>query len=393
MNEEKDKSSSRQYNKTEKERSHEINPVLKYDLQKIIIKVNDHHSYILSRYLIARQLSQTLIPYSKAVSFALTLKIYLIDKGIKTLTQSELYATIENILLKDNLSNEKYISRFKTLNDFSLKKIPMLIVIGGAPCTGKSELAMSLSQRLNIPNILQSDLIFEIFSANEDTGIGKEFWIVKDNNNNEVEEQCDKYNEEPHQPAPVTKVQTSSSSSCKKEELKKRYEHALRLYKEQCKQVWDLIEPDITKSLKDGKPLLINGLHLDPIGFIKTLKNSIRKLFGVDSLFDSKCPPMVTAYFLVTAEKNVQEVFMQNWECMRKTNETSFEFKDTRQLLQNCQSMLIKTFEKIPESYRHKYIISYSAETKYSDILNEMHEKVLDCIEDVSSGLLDAHKL
>ena len=42
---------------------------------------------------------------------------------------------------------------------FFRKRIPFLVLIFGAPCMGKSIIATYLAERLNISNVLQTDIV------------------------------------------------------------------------------------------------------------------------------------------------------------------------------------------------------------------------------------------
>ena len=57
---------------------------------------------------------------------------------------------------------EDYVHRYHMVTEFYHKRVPLVILIGGTASVGKSTIATHLSQRLNLPNVLHTDLIYDL---------------------------------------------------------------------------------------------------------------------------------------------------------------------------------------------------------------------------------------
>lgn len=119
------------------------------------------HYYVLSRFLISRMLTVTKIPYMKAVKIALEVKKYLIDNDQFDVSQENLEAILFSVMESKGFGAE-YTKRYKMVNQFHQERRPLIIVVCGAPCTGKSSLAQQLASRFNMPNVLQTDMFYEV---------------------------------------------------------------------------------------------------------------------------------------------------------------------------------------------------------------------------------------
>ncbi|KAL3130851.1 hypothetical protein ABBQ38_000183 [Trebouxia sp. C0009 RCD-2024] len=119
----------------------------------------------------------------------------------------------------------EYTKRYKMVNQFHQERRPLIIVVCGAPCTGKSSLAQQLASRFNMPNVLQTDMFYELLRTSEDKPLnGRPLWERSDLDAaqlvNEFQKEC----------------------------------HVLRRS----------IDGDLVKTIRDGKSIIIEGLHLDP---------------------------------------------------------------------------------------------------------------------------------
>ncbi|KXZ45168.1 hypothetical protein GPECTOR_57g458 [Gonium pectorale] len=134
----------------------------KYDVHKVKVWLGDQldHYYILSRFLISRSLTITKIPSTKAVKIALELKKHLVDNDKLNVSQAELEETLFS-LMRAKGYGQPYIDCYRTVSAFYTLRQPLVIVVCGAPCTGKSSIAQQLAARLNMPNVMQTDVICE----------------------------------------------------------------------------------------------------------------------------------------------------------------------------------------------------------------------------------------
>lgn len=198
----------------------------KYDFVKVRVWLSGatKHYYVLSCYLISRTLTVTKIPFVKAVNIALELKKRLVDMNLLDISQGDM----ENILfhiMEANGYGQPYIDCYRMVNHFFQQRRPLLFLICGAPFTGKSTLAQQLATRLNLPNVLQTDLIYQLLRSSS---------------------------ESPVDPVPVWFRPELSDSE------------VLTEFRRECWVVRKSVDGEIKKALKEGKSLIFEGMHLEP---------------------------------------------------------------------------------------------------------------------------------
>jgi len=121
----------------------------------------------------------------------------------------------------DDLYRERYIM----MNQFYTKRFPLLILISGTICIGKSTIATKLSERMNISNVLQTKIISDVMASLDSDYRFKPFWINED--------------------------------IVSDEQLVKQYE-------KECKIIRKGVNYDIQKCMIEGKALIIEGHHVIP---------------------------------------------------------------------------------------------------------------------------------
>ncbi|KAF8728007.1 hypothetical protein HU200_018580 [Digitaria exilis] len=104
------------------------------------------------------------------------------------------------------------------------QRVPLVILVCGTACTGKSTIATQLAQRLNLPNVLQTDMVYELLRTSTDSCVGCDF--------NSPEELITEF--------------------CR-----------------ECRVVRKGLAGDLKKAMKDGKPIMIERIHLDPSIYLK----------------------------------------------------------------------------------------------------------------------------
>ena len=113
-----------------------------------------------------------------------------------------------------------YIERFRMMTAFHQQRIPLIVLISGTGCTGKSTLATQLAERLNLPHVTQTDLLCTLMASVQGT-------------------------------APRPRLWTRRFGS--EEALLAEYE------REAC-AVRQALEGDLQKVLKDGKATIVEGV-------------------------------------------------------------------------------------------------------------------------------------
>ncbi len=158
------------------------------------------------------------------MKIALEVKKWLVDNDKLDLTQDELERVLFNSMRSRGFGDE-YIQRYRMMNAFQQQKRPLIILICGSACTGKSTLAQQLASRLNLPNVLQIDAFRDLLSGGDD--------------------------------APLSETPLYMRHDLDSDAL-------VDVYKEECKVMRRALDGDLVKCICDGKSIIIEGLHLDP---------------------------------------------------------------------------------------------------------------------------------
>ncbi|XP_027355144.1 uncharacterized protein LOC113865024 isoform X2 [Abrus precatorius] len=198
----------------------------KYDFVKVKVWLGDNadHYYVLSRFLLSRMLTVTKIPNHVAIKIALELKKLLIDNSLLDVSQSDLEANLFKLMERRGYG-EEYINRYKMMTRFHHQRVPLVILVCGTACVGKSTIATQLAQRLNLPNVLQTDMVYELLRTSTD--------------------------------APLASTPVWARDFGSPEEL-------ITEFCRECRVVRKGLAGDLKKAMKDGKPIIIEGIHLDP---------------------------------------------------------------------------------------------------------------------------------
>ncbi|KAI4372679.1 hypothetical protein MLD38_010879 [Melastoma candidum] len=198
----------------------------KYDFVKVKVWLGDNcdHYYVFSRFLLCRMLTVTKIPNHVAIKMALELKKLLIDNSLLDVSQSDLEANLFKLMERRGYG-EEYINRYKMMTRFHHQRVPLVILVCGTACVGKSTIATQLAQRLNLPNVLQTDMVYELLRTATE--------------------------------APLSSTPVWARSFNSSEEL-------ISEFCRECRIVRQGLAGDLKKAMKDGKPIIIEGIHLDP---------------------------------------------------------------------------------------------------------------------------------
>ncbi|XP_043697830.1 uncharacterized protein LOC122648677 isoform X2 [Telopea speciosissima] len=207
----------------------------KYDFVKVKVWLGDNadHYYVLSRFLLSRMLTVTKIPNHVAIKIALELKKLLIDNSLLDVSQSDLEANLFKLMERRGYG-EEYINRYKMMTRFHHQRVPLVILVCGTACVGKSTIATQLAQRLNLPNVLQTDMVYELLRTSTD--------------------------------APLTSTPVWARDFSSSEEL-------ITEFCRECRIVRKGLAGDLKKAMKDGKPIIIEGIHLDPSIYLMNDEN------------------------------------------------------------------------------------------------------------------------
>ena len=140
------------------------------------------------------------------------------------MTQDELEAVLFSSLRARGFGDD-YIQRYRMMVKFQQQKRPLIILISGAPSTGKSVLAQQLASRLNLPNVLQTDALRDLLEGGEG--------------------------------CPIPETQLWLRDGLSGGDLISKYQEESRIMRR-------ALDGDLVKCIGDGKSIIIEGLHLDP---------------------------------------------------------------------------------------------------------------------------------
>ncbi|EFJ08594.1 hypothetical protein SELMODRAFT_448010 [Selaginella moellendorffii] len=216
----------------------------KYDFVKVRVWLgeNSDHYYVFSRFLLSRMLTVTKIPHHVAIKIALELKKLLVDNSLLDVSQTDLEANVFKLMERRGYGTD-YINRYKMMTRFHHQRIPLIILVCGTACVGKSTIATQLAQRLNLPNVLQASylslrvLVVRLHLASQTDMV---YELLRSSTE-----------------APLTSTPIWERQFETKEEL-------ITEFCRECRIVRKGLDGDLTKAMKDGKPVIIEGIHLDP---------------------------------------------------------------------------------------------------------------------------------
>ena len=121
------------------------------------------------------------------------------------------------------------------MNQFYSKRVPLLILISGTLCSGKSTIATKLSERMNISNVLQTKIISDVMASLDQDYSFRPFWIDE----NIVSD-----------------------------------EQLINSYEKESKIIRKGVNYDIQKVMIEGKALIIEGHHVIPKLYVNNTKDN-----------------------------------------------------------------------------------------------------------------------
>jgi 2-phosphoglycerate kinase len=315
-----------------------------YDQVKIKVSIEDHF-YVFSRFLLSRILTLIKVNEKDAIKVTLDIKKELVEQARTELTQTELEAVLFR-KMGDSLYDQHFVNRYKLVTKFYQMRKPFLILVCGTKCMGKSTLVTQLAERINISNILQTGVVKQV-------------------------------------------IKSIQPSQAPEDGVVERYQHECQVVRNGCNF-------DISKCFKDGKPLIIDGTHVDPKQLlsrnehgeyrIKTeldpaanqaVQDMQKKMITIEQDSDTLIVP-----FLVTIDAAQQKMCIEN--------RLSMLFKTTKkELPTDLEAMLevkVKKYQQIQE-----YLISESQQLGFKQLqmdlsnteetLNTIHTAILKHIE------------
>ncbi len=346
----------------------------KYDFVKIKVMLGEHH-FIFSRFLVSRILTLIKIQQKDAIKITLNLKKYLVDENLLGLEQPKLEEYLFKFMTSFGYGGH-YVNRYKMISRFYQKRVPLLILVSGTGCIGMSTLVTQLAERINVSNILQTNVTYKMMrSINPQFEFGVKFF---------------------------------EREGLTEEEL-------IRIYNNNCRLVRKGVNFDIQKCFVDGKALIIEGRHVNPIIYIrpqecKTESKTERKLqiitpapLVTEELKENEPEKRmrsemdkidqkgsIVVPFLLTIDETAHYLCIENRLAQLHKQYLSEGSKggiDDKEM-EGRIKVLLKNYQVI-----QKYLLKVSADLKvvkininsFEDTLDLMHNTILERIEEAYS--------
>lgn len=193
----------------------------KYDFVKVRVWLGEHF-YVLSRLQVSRLLTFAKVPSKDAVQIALELKRALIQEGQCDVKQPELEDRLFRIMQTFKYDNY-FIDNFRMVCQFSQQRIPLIILISGTQCIGKSVIARYLATRLNLSTVHQTEIVYDLCCTIDPSLCAEQLFAM---------------------------------------EFPSDQDRLLE-YERRCKAVRHALDRDLTKAVQNGKHIIIEGLYID----------------------------------------------------------------------------------------------------------------------------------
>eukprot|EP01022_Parablepharisma_sp_SALTPOND_P001928 TRINITY_DN1079_c0_g1_i1.p3 TRINITY_DN1079_c0_g1~~TRINITY_DN1079_c0_g1_i1.p3 ORF type:complete len:401 (+),score=68.05 TRINITY_DN1079_c0_g1_i1:9908-11110(+) len=343
----------------------------KYDFVKIKVSVGEHH-FIFSRFLVSRILTLIKIQQKDAIKITLNLKKYLVDENLLELEQPKLEEYLFKIMTSFGYGGH-FVDRYKMISRFYRKRVPLLILVSGTGCIGMSTLVTQLAERINISNILQTSITYKMMrSINPQFEFGVKFF---------------------------------EREGLSEEEL-------IRIYNNNCRLVRKGVNFDMQKCFVDGKALIIEGRHVNPIIYVrpqehKTESKVERKLqiitpapLQTEELKENEPEKKmrtdmdkidqrgaIIIPFLLTTDETAHYLCIENRLAQLHKQEGGKGIDDKE--MEGRIKVLLKNYQVI-----QKYLLQVAADLKvvqininsFEDTLDLMHNTILERIEEAYSN-------
>jgi hypothetical protein len=236
---------------------------------------------------------------SHAVRIALELKKRLVDSNTLDLSQSDMQQVLFELLQLHGYGSS-YIQLFQLTTSFHHHRIPLIILIAGTGCIGKSFLARQLAERLNLPSVLQTDIVLSQINMEHRH---RSFSIVDE-------------------PSVWTRAADQGRNMLPSD-------FAFANFSDTCTRLYRYVQGDINKSFDEGKSLIIEGTHVLPPLYASLVsrgnaksddddkKNSIQcnsmTTVSTNGLLKTTACGLVVPFFLVLNDALLHDQFLEDW--------------------------------------------------------------------------------
>ena len=289
------------------------------------------HYYVLSRFLVRRMLTAAGIPDKWAVKISLELKRDLVDHDLLSLPQGDLDQRLFRIMEARGYGPE-YVRQYEMVVRFFHIKAPLLVLVCGTACVGKSVIATQLSERLNFSHVIQTDILLDL-----------------------IKDQGYTASEKPLHPTPLWERDLAGPQ-------------LLAEYGRECAALRQGLDCIIEKCHTEGKAMVLEGTHLDPAAFLA--EDGLQPLGAPprDPLQRGRQRPLLVPIVLEMAEVDHREMIRDWSKACTETTDAVFE------RLRTMQDYLVQ--------FEAKGCVNVEVRLdSVSDTIDAVHEFLLSCLE------------
>ena len=253
----------------------------KYDLVKVKILLNEHY-YVFSRFLLSKMLTFCNVPTAKSVTLALDLKKQLVDSNQLEVSQVDLQRALFELMTQYGYGGD-HILLFGIMTDFYSQRVPLVVLIAGSGCTGKSSVAHLLGSKLSNHNVISTDVVSDLLEVVRglkgkktpmETAFGENFQDKEENLG------------DPIWVLPLDEGQL------------------LKVWSKRCEEVAAAVDSDIKKALLEGKVIVIEGSLLNLALFQKYILRRVYANDGVEA---------IVVPFLLTVPLREKVLAVETW--------------------------------------------------------------------------------
>jgi len=264
-----------------------------------------------------------------------------VDENILEVKQEDMENLIFQVMKKYGYG-DKHISLYKMMTKFHHKRVPLIILISGTRCIGKSTLATLLAERLNMSSVIQTNIVYELMNDMANTPISTE---------------------------PICFRRYSDKSQL------------LEQFKRECQVVRKGVSADIQKCLTEGKSMIIEGFHLDPSLYFDIFDEQSSDGTPQDSKEDKqKKKKGILSVFLFTLDRPHHRLAVENW----LSNRAEKDLHELGSTPKEQVSAMVDNFRCIQD-----YLLSFNDKLQVVQInfqaleghLDMLHDSVLNKIE------------
>ena len=243
-----------------------------------------------SRGILAQSLMALGLGPELSYKLAKRTEVLLWELGKHELSLTDLRGSVKRLLLQE--AGEEFVRRYELLHTLRRPDRPLIILIGGAPGVGKSNLASALAYRLGVPRIVSTDAIRQALRSLISRELSPE-------------------------------LHTSSFAAWRTELLpsetpKPRRKRVVRGFQRQVQQLTAPLEAIISRSVEEGTSLVMEGIHLVP-GF--TTLERFASATVVELVLNVSDPELHRSYFgareVQTDNRRRREHYLEHFDEIR----------------------------------------------------------------------------